>query len=248
MSKKILLKFRRELKVLANQDTRAWFEAYMKYREHYIGVKLPVVEKLITSTVKDLGQSELEELWPLFMRQRYTEEKLAGMIIYQKKLLSSVNERWKSDLTAIHDLTQEGHISWWNTCDWMCIRVLSRMLSHGDEQNKQRIARAIAGWIKSDNLWLRRMSLVSFVNHAKHGDVLFLGAQKLVLATAAELVRSTERFHQTAVGWVIREVYKGDTSVAEKFISTHIQYFSREGLRYAIEKMPTNKRKKYLTW
>ena len=236
-------KLRAQLRSIATPETKNWFESYTKHRERYIGVKTPAVEKIVVALATTLTESTARELSLSLLQRPYTEEKLAGMILYQKRLIKSSANNWKHDLRSIRDAVEAGYISWWNTCDWLCVRVLGRIIA----EHKEPAARIIAGWIEADNLWLRRMSLVSFVNHAKKGDQLFAGNRKLILRNAKLLVQSSERFHQTAVGWVIREVYKDDAVTATQFIVEHKKYFSREGLRYATEKMPDKERKRMLS-
>jgi 3-methyladenine DNA glycosylase AlkD len=233
---------RTQLKRIAKPETKAWFEAYMKHQERYLGVKTPAVEKTIITLAAQLSNQISQKLCFSLLESPFTEEKLAGMILYQKKLIKNSSSSWQQDLKSIKKITEAGYISWWNTCDWLCMRVLGRIIA---EQGKH-AALLVSSWIDSDNLWLKRMSLVSFVNHAKKGDQLFKGNQKIILTNAQRLVLSSERFHQTAVGWVIREVYKGDPKTAQQFIVRNQSHFSREGLRYAIEKMPEAERKRIL--
>ncbi len=121
------------------------------------------------------------------------------------------------------------------------------MLGRIIDRHGEKAAREIVKWRSAKNPWLKRMSIVAFVGHARKGDKSFEGALKLILDTASVVVKSDHRFHQTGVGWVIREVYKGSPQMAAKFIDRHLKYFSREGLRYAIEKMPEKTRRKYLS-
>lgn len=47
----------------------------------------------------------------------------------------------------------------------------------------------------------------------------------------------SERFVQLGVGWVLRELSLADLKLVTKFIEKNKRHFSREGLRYATEKM-----------
>jgi 3-methyladenine DNA glycosylase AlkD len=241
----LVAELRRRLQEAAEPETKVWFETYMKHQECFIGVKT----KLLTTIVKELFHQvpviQKQQLWPQLLAQPYSEEKLAGIILYDKYLVPFSCDTYQKDLIIIEGLVADGHIKWWNTSDWICLRVLGRILGFVGQTNKGAAYKA-ASWCNSDLLWLKRMALVAFVNHAKKGDALFFGAQDLVLQTASTLIKSSERFHQTAVGWVLREVYKGNATVAEQFIITHYISFSREGLRYAIEKMPQERRKQFL--
>jgi hypothetical protein len=49
-------------------------------------------------------------------------------------------------------------------------------------------------------------------------------------------------FVQLGTGWVLRELSRADLEGVIEFIKEHYEKFSREGLRYAIEKMDSKTR------
>ena len=55
-------------------------------------------------------------------------------------------------------------------------------------------------------------------------------------------IKNPERFVQLGCGWVLREVSVDNLKVTVEFIEKNYEYFSREGLRYACEKMPDSVR------
>ena len=112
------------------------------------------------------------------------------------------------------------------------------MLGPLAQQEGERCARAIAKWRTAKNLWQRRAAGVAFVNLAKHGEKNFSGFTAMLLEVCGETVKPPERFAQTGTGWVLRELGQAEPERVVRFIEDRLSYFSAEGLRYAVEKMP----------
>lgn len=147
------------------------------------------------------------------------------------------HERDLMELAAVFD---DGHLADWNNVDWFAVKVLNRMV----QQSGEPCARAISDWSTAANLWRRRASGVAFVSVAKLGDRNFDGFTDMLLQVCDRTVRHRERFAQTGTGWVLRELAKAEPERVLAFVEAHLEHFSREGLRYALEKMPEDERRR----
>jgi len=58
----------------------------------------------------------------------------------------------------------------------------------------------------------------------------------------------SERFNQLATGWLLRELSQIDKIRFLNFFYMNFKHFTREGIRYAIEKLPEKERKKLLNY
>ena len=93
--------------------------------------------------------------------------------------------------------------------------------------------------VKSDNLWERRISIIStfyFIKGNQFSDTLKIS--KVLLSDKEDLIHR-------AVGWMLREAGKRDISIEEPFLKKHYKNMPRIMLRYAIEKFPESKRQRY---
>ena len=66
------------------------------------------------------------------------------------------------------------------------------------------------------------------------------------LALAGVLVDDGHDLIHKASGWVLREVGKRDQSVLEGFLLEHFETMPRTMLRYAIERLPEERRRFYM--
>jgi 3-methyladenine DNA glycosylase AlkD len=119
-------------------------------------------------------------------------------------------------------------------CDWLCVKVLGPLA----EQQGEACARAISEWREASSVWQRRASVVAFANLARKGDRNFPGFTEMVLDNCTHLLGSKERFVQTGVGWVLRELSNSDEERVIGFVEANLDRFSREALKNATKYLP----------
>jgi len=143
----------------------------------------------------------------------------------------------------------------WATCDTISSKVFSEMVKI-EEKNSAKKGKTksengiplstvpiLISWKDSANYWQQRASCVSFVKLAKTGKYT-----NSIMEICKTCVKSPERFVQLGNGWVLREVSVIDLGLVVGFIQENYNSFSREGLRYAIEKMNEDLRQKLLKY
>jgi 3-methyladenine DNA glycosylase AlkD len=93
---------------------------------------------------------------------------------------------------------------------------------------------------QSDSLWERRIAIMSTFHYIKNDD--FTDTLKI----ARILLHDQQDLIHKAVGWMLREIGKRQLKKEEVFLKKHYRKMPRTMLRYAIEKFPEPKRKRYL--
>jgi 3-methyladenine DNA glycosylase AlkD len=93
---------------------------------------------------------------------------------------------------------------------------------------------------KSENLWERRIAIVSTLWLIRAGDLDDMFAvSKLLLKDKHDLIHK-------AVGWMLREAGKKSPDELRQFLAQHHARMPRTALRYAIERFPESERKHWL--
>lgn len=93
---------------------------------------------------------------------------------------------------------------------------------------------------KSNSLWERRIVIIATNYFIRQHSL----ESTIVIAT--QLLSDKHDLIHKACGWMLREVGKKDIQVLRVFLDTHAKVMPRTMLRYAIEKMSQQERKKYL--
>ena len=93
---------------------------------------------------------------------------------------------------------------------------------------------------QSENLWIRRISIVSTLTFIKNNEF------NQTLKIANLLIYDDHDLIHKAVGWMLREIYKRDESLIKQFLRQNYAQIPRTTLRYAIERMDKEERLLYL--
>ena len=124
----------------------------------------------------------------------------------------------------------------WGLVDNLVPTVLSPLLRSYPE-----LADAVVGWTDSPVVWVRRGAAVAFVRLVDDPAMLDAG-----YAVALRLQGDGEDLVQKAVGWLLREAGKVDRDRLEAFLLEQGPRTPRTTLRYAIEKLPKEDRKRIM--
>jgi 3-methyladenine DNA glycosylase AlkD len=228
------------LNARATAATREWWTKYLRGAASFRGVKMGDVRSAVHAWFAEerlgdhLSVGRQKDLALMLLQEGYTEDKLAGVLFLQEILLPAGALDWRSDLPRFARLFDGGYIRDWNVCDWFCVKVLGPLA----EQQGEACARAISEWREANSVWQRRASVVAFADLASKGDRNFPGFTEMVLNNCAHLLGSQERFVQTGVGWVLRELSSSDEGRVIGFVEANLDRFSREGLKNATRYLP----------
>jgi 3-methyladenine DNA glycosylase AlkD len=125
----------------------------------------------------------------------------------------------------------------WAHSDYLS-KFLTRLIEHADTQ--KHLLSLVKKWNASDNLWIRRQSLVSLYYYArtKKQHLEF----ELPIKLVTNLLHDNEYYVQKAVGWTLRESYNVYPKETYQFIEQNIKQIKPAAFTTCLEKM-TEKQK-----
>jgi 3-methyladenine DNA glycosylase AlkD len=228
-----LAELKKKIRLIADKEiaeTSKWFFKTGKgeYGEgdKFIGIKVPTQRKL-AHEFKDLTLADLAQL----LKSSLHEERLISLFILVDKY-SKANEKTKNDIFKFYLKNRKG-INNWDLVDLSAPKILGKHLLKKDKTILFKFA-------VSKNLWERRIAILSSLEFIRNGDF------KTTLQLCKILLNDEHDLIHKAAGWMLREIGKKDLESEEKFLKASYKKMPRTMLRYAIEKFPETKRKKYL--
>lgn len=126
------------------------------------------------------------------------------------------------------------YISNWAQCDTLCNHTVGSFI----EQYPQYIDN-LKKWAESQNRWMLRGAAVSLIIPAKEGKFL-----KDIFELAGILLRDNDDMVQKGYGWMLKEASRLHQTEVFEYVMMHKDKMPRTALRYAIEKMPPEFKKK----
>ncbi|USO00952.1 MAG: DNA alkylation repair protein [Alphaproteobacteria bacterium] len=195
--------------------------------DQFLGIKMPTL-RLIAKKCANLSLEILTNL----LHSVFNEERLLALITlvaqYQK-----ANPIKKEEIYHFY-LKNVRHINNWNLVDSSAHHILGSHL-WGSER------KILVNLAKSKNLWERRIAIISTLYFVKRQDFEYtIKLSEILLDDKHDLIHK-------ASGWMLRETGKQNPAVLIAFLEQYCKNMPRTMLRYAIEKLPENIRKRYLT-
>jgi 3-methyladenine DNA glycosylase AlkD len=228
-----LNKLRKKIKLLASPavaKTMQWFFKTGKgeYGEGdiFAGLKVPTQRELARE-FNDLSLTDLK----ILLNSTVHEERLISLFILVDKY--EKGDKNEKEVIFSFYLKNRRGINNWDLVDLSAPKIIGKHLLTKDKSLLFKFA-------LSKNFWERRIAILSTYEFIGNGDY------DAAIKIAEMLLFDEHDLIHKAVGWMLREIGKRDLQTEEKFLKIHYKRMPRTMLRYAIEKFPETKRKKYL--
>ncbi len=191
----------------AQPEVAQGMEAYMKNQFTFLGIKSPE-RKQISKEV--MAEARKEKCYDQnFFRDLWEAEPRELQYVAQEYLYYT-RKWWPTDI--LHDIHYAlTHKSWWDTVDYLASTVTGYLMLQPTDEHKA----ALTCWVESEDMWLRRASIIYQLKYKEQTDTDFL-----TFAIEKNL-GSREFFINKAIGWALRQYSKTDAEWVRNFIQSH---------------------------
>lgn len=217
---------------LSDEQVKNSSQRYFKEKINVLGVKAPDVKKIsrhFRNEIKFFSKNEIFQLCELLWLSGYLEESFLAC-----DLSFCISKSYKKEDIETFEKWIKNYVNNWASCDTFCNHNVGTILEmHEDLTDRLYI------WAKSRNRWLKRASAVSLIVPAKKGKFL-----KEILQIADILLLDSDDMVQKGYGWMLKSASNSNQNEIFQYVMVNKKLMPRTALRYAIEKLPENLKKK----
>lgn len=216
--------------------------------DEFLGIKNPEVHEF----VREAATLPLPEV-KILLESRWHEVRQCGFLILVRQFEKAARRNTADSIPqrdAIVDfyLAHARRANNWDLVDLSCYKILGRWLlmpSRYSQAEKSDVFNRLAS---SNDLWERRMSIVSTLGTLMAGDASYTlhYAAYHIDAFMSDPKLSHDLMHK-AVGWMLREMGKRcGMDLLRDFLAKYHGVMPRTTLRYAIERMDEEERTRWM--
>lgn len=228
-------KIKKELNQLKNLPKAKILQGFFKTGKGQYG-EGDIFLGLTSAQIKDVAkifyqETNLTDLKQL-LKSKIHEERMVALriLIWQ---YNHGNKKQQEEIFKFY-LANATNINNWDLVDISAPNIVGDYLLNQNRQILYKLA-------KSDNLWQKRIAIISTFTFIRHHD--FKDTFKIALI----LLQDRHDLIHKAVGWMLREVgKKNETELTKNFLDKYSGQMPRTMLRYSIERFSDKKRKFYL--
>lgn len=229
---KIVSELRRELKSQADEKTKAGAKRYFKEDIKCYGNKASVatrISKEFFQKIKDKDKKEIFAICEELFQGGYNEETWIAA-----EWVNNMHKEFKPGDFKIFERWVGNYIDNWAKCDTLCNHAIGTFIEMYPEYLPK-----LKKWTGSKNRWMRRAAAVTLILPARRG--MFL---REIFEIADILLLDPDDLVQKGYGWMLKEASRKHEKEVFDYVMKNKTVMPRTALRYAIEKMPEDLRKK----
>lgn len=232
MGNDVLTAVRQELMKEIDEKTKESAQRFFKEPVKFYGVKSAQVKKIATKYFREMEGRDKSEIFALceeLLETGYGEEAFIAFEWAYRERSQFVPQDF-----FVFEGWVDRYVDNWAKCDTLCNHTLGSFVEMYPE-----FIENLTGWARKQNRWLRRASAVTLILPARKG--MFL---KEAFQISDILLMDGDDMVQKGYGWLLKEASKKHQAEVFDYVMKWKANMPRTALRYAIEKMPEEMRKK----
>ena len=232
MGNDVLTAVRQELMKEIDEKTKESAQRFFKEPVKFYGVKSAQVKKIATKYFREMEGRDKSEIFALceeLLETGYGEEAFIAFEWAYRERKKFVPQDF-----FVFEEWVDRYVDNWAKCDTLCNHTLGSFVEMYPE-----FIENLTGWASEKNRWLRRASAVTLILPARKG--MFL---KEAFQISDILLMDGDDMVQKGYGWLLKEASKKHQAEVFDYVMKWKANMPRTALRYAIEKMPEEMRKK----
>lgn len=226
----------KELKVLENKEKAKFLQGFFKtgkgqYAEGdiFLGINVPEQRKIARKYYANLPLDEVSKL----LQTNIHEQRLTALIMLVNQYEKAKSSQERKAIAHFY-LAHKKWVNNWDLVDSSTHKILGK---HVHETQEFQLVYDLAN---ETNMWSKRIAIVAFWFLWKKGYI----SEGLEIIKI-NLTHPHDLMHK-ANGWMLRELGKIDELTMLQFIQENYHEMPRTTLRYAIERLNSTLRQKYL--
>lgn len=228
----IIEKVRAALLQSVDEKTLATSQNFFKEKIRFYGVTVPTVNRIGAEYFKQMGarsKSEVFGLCELLWQSGYIEESFIAC-----DWAYAVHDMYEPDDFQMFERWINVYVDNWASCDTLCNHSVGAFM----EMYPEFLTR-LKDFAKSDNRWMRRAAAVSLIIPARKGKFL-----DDIMEIADILLLDRDDLVQKGYGWMLKAASQAHQMEVFEYVISNKSVMPRTSLRYAIEKMPEELKRK----
>lgn len=205
----------------AHPEQAAPMKRYMRDQFDYLGIKVPELMGLIKEHQRAHGLPRISDL-DLILRDLWALPQREYQYVANSLLSDFALELPAGFISTLEYLIVTK--SWWDTVDTIATGALGTHFKRFPAVRRKYLMR----WRKSENIWLRRSTILFQLNYKSETDFA------LLCDVICENLGSKEFFINKAIGWALRQYTRTDADAVRRFVAeTPLQPLSaREAMKW----------------
>jgi len=207
-------------------------------RWNELDVKTPVVRAIATRTLqllKQRGIKTIDGLIPLCEILLETGQWPHRTIAFQWSF--TLKDQFQPRHFAFLDRWVNTYLHSWGSCDDLCTHSMGYFLMRFPQ-----VVKSVKKWTQSDNPYVRRAAAVSFIYALRRGELF-----EHIFDVSNSLMNDSHHHVLKGYGWMLKEATLHFMADVFDYVMKNRSDMPRLSLRYAIEKMPEDMRRKAMT-